>query len=81
MLFFIPVTWLVFAISDFNQLAIYLGDYFLLNTTVANVFELDYVKYGNIYGKFLVIGLMFCTKLPQKIYKKIKIISLELFYY
>ena len=73
MMFFIPMTWLVFAISDFNQLAIYLGRLLpFFNTSVANVFELDYVKYGNIYGKFLVIGLIFCTKLPQKIYKKTK---------
>lgn len=72
MILLIPLTWLLFAITDFSQL----GEYFrrLINIKSENgvVFDKDYLKYFNIYGKYFVAGILFSTKLPESIYKKIK---------
>ena len=68
MLFWIPMSWLLFAISDLGQLAVYFQKLFGKGgeTLMAN----DWVKYFGIYGKFIVIGLLFCTDIPEKLYKK-----------
>lgn len=72
MVLLIPLTWLIFAITDFSQL----GEYFqrLINIKSENgvVFEKDYIKYLGIYGKYFIAGILFSTKLPELIYKKIK---------
>ncbi len=72
MILLIPLTWLLFAITDFSQL----GEYFkrLINISSENgvVFEKDYIKYWGIYGKYFIAGILFSTKLPEFIYKKIK---------
>ena len=34
--------------------------------------ENDYVKYWGIYGKYFIAGVIFSTRLPEMIYKKIK---------
>ncbi|MDE5937013.1 MAG: MBOAT family protein, partial [Ruminococcus sp.] len=72
MILLIPLTWLLFAITDFSQL----GEYFkrLINISSENgvVFEKDYIKYWGIYGKYFIAGILFSTKLPEFVYKKIK---------
>lgn len=72
MIVLIPLTWLIFAITDFSQL----GEYFkrLVNISSENgvVFDKDYMKYLAIYGKYFIAGILFSTKLPEIIYKKIK---------
>ena len=73
MMLLIPTTWLVFAISDFPKLIIYFGRLFpFLNTPSTNIFEQDYIKYSDTYGLLLIIGLIFSTNIPHKIYNKIK---------
>lgn len=73
MILLIPLTWLLFAISDFSQLEIYFGRLFpFFSTSFSNVFRYDYIKYGNTYGVLLIIGGIFCTKLPLKLYTKLK---------
>lgn len=69
----IPVTWLIFAVTDFRQLGIYFARLlpFIPQTTYA-VMEKDYVKYFGIYWKYFLAGIIFSTSLPEKIYKKIK---------
>ncbi|MBQ5334525.1 MAG: MBOAT family protein [Oscillospiraceae bacterium] len=68
MLFWIPMSWLLFAISDMGKLAVYFQKLFGRGgeTLLAN----DWVKYFGIYGKFLIIGLLFCTDIPEKLYKR-----------
>lgn len=69
----IPVTWLIFAVTDFRQLGIYFARLlpFIPQTTYA-VMEKDYVKYFGIYWKYFLAGIIFSTSLPEKIYRKIK---------
>lgn len=73
MILCIPLTWLIFAITDFSQLSIYFSRLFpfFRNTTVT-VFKYDYLKYGKIYGMLLIVGIVFCTKVPGRAYKKVK---------
>lgn len=72
MIILIPLSWLLFAITDFSQL----GEYFLRLINIRSkdgvVFEHDYIKYWEIYGKYFIVGILFSTKLPELIYKKIK---------
>lgn len=70
MLLLIPLSWLVFAISDLKSLATYFGR--LIGIGGTNIFAGDFIKYGKTYGILLIVGLLFSTSLPQRIYLKIK---------
>lgn len=71
MILIIPLTWLLFAITDFKELGIYFTR--LINVGGEHVvFDKDYVKYWGIYGKYFIFGIIFSTKIPELIYKKIK---------
>lgn len=64
MVFLIPLSWLIFAVSDLQQLAVYLGR--LIGLGGVNVYAGDFIKYGTQYGIFLVLGLIFSTGIPEK---------------
>ncbi len=69
----IPLTWLLFAITDFRQLGIYfsrLVPIFPVKTYAVN--SGDFAKFFRIYWKYFVAGTIFSTNIPEKIYKKIK---------
>lgn len=66
----IPLSWLIFAVTDGEQLFIYAGRLFGIGGQA--IYALDYIKYGELYGAFLLIGLFCCTDVPAKIYRKIK---------
>ena len=70
MLFWIPMSWLLFAISNLKQLSVYFSK--LYGYGEPALFKDDYVKYFGLYGKWLIIGLLFCTALPENIYKRLK---------
>lgn len=73
MIVLIPVTWLIFAITDFEQLRMYLSRLLPFTHDRETVlFEKDYAKYWGIYAKYLIAGVVFSTPLPELIYKKIK---------
>ncbi len=73
MLFVIPLTWLIFAVTDISQLVVYFCRLlpFIPQQTYP-VLEHDYLKYLGIYWKFFLAGAVFSTDLPERIYKKIK---------
>ena len=73
MLLVIPLTWLLFAITDFHELGVYFKRLlpFIPQKTTA-VMENDYIKYWKIYGKFFIAAFIFSTRLPEMIYKKLK---------
>ena len=73
MLLIIPLTWLLFAITDFHELGIYFKRLipFLPQKTYA-VMENDYVEYWTKYWKYFALGLLFSTRIPEFIYKKMK---------
>lgn len=73
LLFVVPVTWVAFAISDVHQLGIYLARMFpvvRIETGVIN--PQDFVNYLQDYAGLLLIGAIFSTPLPAKIYGRIK---------
>lgn len=67
----IPVTWMCFAITDLHQLGIYLGRMLALIPGVA-VHAGDWQKALGNYGGLLIVGMLACTPLVQRLYRKLK---------
>lgn len=65
----IPLTWMCFAITDLGELGIYFGRMFGLIEGIS-VYSGDFAKAVGNYGVFFVIGLLLCTPLAEKLYKK-----------
>ena len=69
----VPLTFLVFAVTDLSKLGIYFerlfpflpGEPFMVNPN-------DWEKYMGMYGVLMAIGILFCTNLPRRIYERIK---------
>lgn len=73
MILWIPLSWLVFVITDLSQLGIYLQKLFpFFGSTGTVLFQGDYLKYGKTYGIYLVLGIMFATGVQEKLLKKNK---------
>lgn len=73
MILWIPLSWLVFVITDLSQLGIYLQKLFpFFGSTGTVLFQGDYLKYGKIYGIYLVLGILFATGVQEKLLKKNK---------
>ena len=68
----IPLSWAVFAHPQWQQLVLFFRRLFGQAAGNGIVFAGDYVKYGKEYGIYLLICLLFSTRLPQKIWAKIK---------
>lgn len=65
MLILIPITWSIFAITDIDQLGILLTKLFSYSE---GLYKLDFVKYLNIYGILILIGIVCTTKIPKKLF-------------
>ena len=73
MILWIPLSWLVFVITDLSQLGIYLQKLFPFFGNAGTVlFQGDYLKYGKTYGVYLVLGILFATGVQEKLLKKNK---------
>lgn len=73
MLFFVSISWVLFSITDFSQLQIYYAKLFPLFGSEGNVpFADDYVKYFHSNIVFLLLAIVFSTKLPYRLYALIK---------
>lgn len=73
MAFLIPVSWLLFAVSDLGQLGLYFGRCFpFFGAEASTVFAGDFIKYAGSYGVSLFAALLFTTGLPEKFYQKHK---------
>ena len=73
MILWIPLSWLVFVITDLSQLGIYLQKLFpFFGSTGTVLFQGDYLKYGKTYGIYLVLGILFATGVQEKHLKKNK---------
>lgn len=73
LLLVVPVTWVAFAISDVHQLGIYLARMFpvvQIQTGVIN--PQDFANYLQDYAGLLLIGAIFSTPLPARIYGRIR---------
>ena len=73
LLLVVPVTWVAFAISDVHQLGIYLARMFPVVRIENGVINpQDFMNYLQDYAGLLLIGAIFSTPLPAKIYGRIK---------
>ena len=73
MILWIPLSWLIFVITDLSQLGIYLQKLFPFFGNAGTVlFQGDYLKYGKTYGIYLVLGILFATGIQEKLLKKNK---------
>ncbi len=73
MIFLIPLTWSLFVLTDFHEMGIFLKRLFpFLPQKTFAVKADDYVKYWQLYGKYFIAAVIFSTRIPEMIYKKIK---------
>lgn len=73
MILLIPLTWAIFAIDDIGQLGVFFTRLFpFFGQGVWSIFRYDYLKYLNLYYPFFIAGILFSTKLPFCILKRIK---------
>lgn len=73
MMILIPITWAIFAIENIGQLGVFLTRLFpFFGQGVWSTFRYDYIKYLNLYYPFMIAGILFSTRLPYNILKRIK---------
>lgn len=72
MILYILVSWTIFAISDFNQLAMYLARMFPFFGMGHTLNSYDFVKYLTDYGVLLICCILFCTAGPENLYHRFK---------
>lgn len=68
----IPVTWVVFAVSDFSQLLIYLKQLVGIHPQPVLVGNDQLIRYVQEYGRLFLACAFFSTKLPERIYHYIR---------
>lgn len=69
----IPVTWLMFAVTDPVQMKIYFSRLFpILDRTGLLISVRDFLKYGKMYLVSLLAAFILCSGLPRKVYEKTK---------
>lgn len=69
-LLLIPVTWIVFAVTDLGQLAAYLGNLFGVHGDVPLVGVQQLARYLKEYWVLLIACAVFATPYPAKLYDK-----------
>ena len=69
-LLFIPITFMIFAIEDMNDLREYFYRLINIGHTYGN--PSDILNFINDYGKIFIISIFFITKIPRIIFNKIK---------
>ena len=72
-LFFLPLTWVAFAITDVQQLGVYITRLFpFFGAGAAGAQPLDYVQKWQSYWPLFVVGVLFSTPLPARLFEKIR---------
>ena len=72
MLVLIPLTWAIFSIDDIGQLGLFFTRLFpFFGTGPWSIFRYDYLKYLIEYYPFFLVGIVFCTRLPYRLLRKI----------
>lgn len=71
-LILIPMTWVIFAITDLRQLGAYLGNMIGLHNTEIMVGTTQFLRYLREYGILLAACVLFATPYPGKWYHKWK---------
>jgi alginate O-acetyltransferase complex protein AlgI len=68
----IPVTWVIFAITDMGQLVAYLGNLVGVHSAETLVGVSHFVRYLKEYGGLLFVCALFATPYPARWYRKWK---------
>lgn len=68
--FVILLSWVPFAVGDWNQMVIFFGRLFGQLGTAIN--SRDYIIWGGSYGTLLAAGALLATPLPEKLWNKIR---------
>lgn len=71
-LLIMPVTWMMFAITDLTELFVYLGRMFGVASEGFRINPAYFTRALSNYWPLLLLGLLFCTSLPGKLYGLIK---------
>ena len=71
-LFFIPITWVIFSVDDLNQLLLYLQNMVGIHTSAVLVGYGQVLRYLKEYGMLLILCLIFSTGYPAALYRKFK---------
>lgn len=72
MLLLIPISWIVFSISEAGELFLYLRRMFDFTSFYDTANLWDVVYYAKDYGWIAAAGIILCTTLPSKIYRVCK---------
>ncbi|MDP4121131.1 MAG: MBOAT family O-acyltransferase, partial [Bacillota bacterium] len=65
-LFFIPLTWMLFANPHMQDLIVYFSRLFPFTTAGINVYSRDWLEYGRQYAPYLLSGIVFLLPWPEK---------------
>jgi alginate O-acetyltransferase complex protein AlgI len=68
----IPITWVIFAITDMGQLAAYLGNMVGVHSAEALAGIPHFIRYLKEYGVLLLACILFATPYPARWYRKWK---------
>ena len=66
----IPVTWVIFAVTDLRELGIYLERMFPFNGGGVAVNPRDFIKYLGMYWYYLLAGVVWCVPAVSGFFKK-----------
>lgn len=69
-LILIPITWVIFGITDIRLLVAYLGNMFGIHQSAVMVGSQQLLRYLEEYGVLLIACILFATPLPGKMYHK-----------
>ena len=70
MIFLIPLSWLLFSVTDLPNLGLYLQR--LIGLGGDAVFQGDFLKYAAQYGELLAVGVLMCTPIPYRVWDRTK---------
>lgn len=65
-LFFIPLTWMLFANTSFPDMGVFFSRLFPFSSAGTNVFPGDWVQYTVKYAPYLAAGCVFLTRRPEE---------------
>lgn len=87
MIFYILVSWTIFAVSDFHELGVYLARLFPFYGNGNNADFSDFTRLAASYAPLLIASILFATDFPERIFDKLRgrvlgiIISLAIFWF
>ena len=70
MILLIPLSWLLFSVTDMHSLGVYLLR--LIGLGGDAVFQGDFLKYAAQYGELLAVGVLMCTPIPYRVWDRVK---------